>query len=210
MRLSSRNYRRYLHSSRSHPELASQAQSPDLSSVSKPSSGFHFLWSATDLNPFLFGTTPIFLGLEIFIEARVDSLPMGISFPFGFLLFWALLYTYKNPSLSGSQKTQTNTEFKTSSSQGRVRPEQIFIRKEAEPEKKEPALPPDIQSALKILGLQNCRDWAVIHKRYRELAKQVHPDLNPELTAAENKFILYDSAYRKLSAVKNLYFKEFS
>jgi DnaJ-class molecular chaperone len=56
------------------------------------------------------------------------------------------------------------------------------------------------------MGIPEARDWATIQKRYRELAKKYHPDLNPELTQAGNRFMLYDAAYRKLEAAKFRYF----
>lgn len=68
------------------------------------------------------------------------------------------------------------------------------------------ALPRDLGNALSILGLPYCRDWSTIQKRYRELAKQYHPDLNPELTTVGNRFMIYDAAYRKLEASKSKYF----
>jgi hypothetical protein len=67
-------------------------------------------------------------------------------------------------------------------------------------------LPKEITNALGIMGIPEARDWATIQKRYRELAKKYHPDLNPELTQAGNRFMLYDAAYRKLEAAKFRYF----
>jgi hypothetical protein len=67
-------------------------------------------------------------------------------------------------------------------------------------------LPKEITNALGIMGIPEARDWAMIQKRYRELAKKYHPDLNPELTQAGNRFMLYDAAYRKLEAAKFRYF----
>lgn len=69
------------------------------------------------------------------------------------------------------------------------------------------ALPREITNALGILGIPEARDWSAIQKRYRELAKKYHPDLNPELTQAGNRFMLYDAAYRKLEMAKERYFK---
>jgi DnaJ domain len=67
-------------------------------------------------------------------------------------------------------------------------------------------LPKEVSNALGIMGIPEARDWTIIQKRYRELAKQYHPDLNPELTQSGNRFMLYDAAYRKLEAVKGRYF----
>jgi hypothetical protein len=70
----------------------------------------------------------------------------------------------------------------------------------------EMTLPREITNALGIMGIPEARDWTVIQKRYRELAKKYHPDLNPELTQAGNRFMLYDAAYRKLESAKFRYF----
>lgn len=69
------------------------------------------------------------------------------------------------------------------------------------------ALPRDIQQALVLLGVENTRSWIHIQRRYRELAKQYHPDLNPEITDVGRRFMVYDSAYRKLCQVKTRYFR---
>ncbi len=70
-------------------------------------------------------------------------------------------------------------------------------------------LPSDVLSALKVLGLADCRDWRIIHHRYRELAKKYHPDHNPsEITAAGRQFQICDAAYRKLLRSKARYFSE--
>lgn len=71
-----------------------------------------------------------------------------------------------------------------------------------------PPLPAELTAALHTLGLADCRDWKVIHHRYRELAKKYHPDLNHEITAAGRHFMQFDAAYRKLLAVKGRYFHE--
>lgn len=71
-----------------------------------------------------------------------------------------------------------------------------------------PGLPSDVLQQLAILGLGECRDWNIIHKRYRELAKLYHPDLNREITEVGRRFMTYDGAYRKLLAVKEKYFFE--
>lgn len=70
-----------------------------------------------------------------------------------------------------------------------------------------PPLPKEIENALAVLGLRHCREWRVVQKRYRELAKRYHPDLNPELTTAGSRFMIYDGAYRRLAGVKEKYFK---
>lgn len=78
-------------------------------------------------------------------------------------------------------------------------------KKPADP--KLPELPSDVSSALGILGIPNCRDWQSIHSRYRVLAKQFHPDLNPDITVRGRRFMMYDVAYHKLSTVRGKYFK---
>ncbi len=69
-------------------------------------------------------------------------------------------------------------------------------------------LPSDVITALAALGLKETRSWDEIHRRYRELAKRFHPDLNPDITSIGNRFMAIDAAYRKLSGVKARYFQE--
>jgi hypothetical protein len=71
-----------------------------------------------------------------------------------------------------------------------------------------PGLPREVVDALAILGLAPCRDWNLVHKRYRELAKKFHPDLNHEITSAGSRFMMYDAAYKRLYAVRARYFIE--
>jgi len=69
------------------------------------------------------------------------------------------------------------------------------------------ALPPDVMKALALLGLPAERmPWKNVQRRYRELAKKFHPDLNPEITAAGRRFMAVDAAYRRLLAVRGRYF----
>lgn len=68
-------------------------------------------------------------------------------------------------------------------------------------------LPSDITAALGILGIPNCRDWATIHRRYRELAKLTHPDLNRDTTQIGRRFMIVDAAYRKLLTGREKYFQ---
>ncbi len=84
--------------------------------------------------------------------------------------------------------------FKSSQSFSDVRPHNIEL------------LPKDLTNALGIMGIPHERDWGLIQKRYRDLAKKYHPDLNPELTQAGNRFILVDAAYRKLETSKYRFF----
>jgi hypothetical protein len=67
-------------------------------------------------------------------------------------------------------------------------------------------LPLDIREALQSLGLSEQATWTEIHKRYRELAKKLHPDLHPDQTDFGEHFILVDKAYRRLESHKSRYF----
>jgi len=218
MAIDSKKYRDYLHQTRSHPETTS------LDSNSK--NPHHLYWSV-----------PCFLVLEWFLETRFDGLPTGLSFPFGFLLFWAFYYTYLKPGHLES-KLQSSDRWENSSVISVVLEASIWFVKivcvelselllirwlgKAAPKPKPSsqkanrstpppivpdALPKEIENALSLLGLKGCRDWNLIHKRYRELAKKFHPDLNPDITTVGNRFIIYDGAYRRLSLVKEKYFQ---
>ncbi|MFM8270022.1 MAG: hypothetical protein ACKN9V_07520, partial [Pseudomonadota bacterium] len=74
----SQKYRDYLHQTRSHPERA------------LPN-------GASGVPRFVYWSVPCFLAVELFFEMRADRFPPGLSFPFGFLLFWAFYYTYLKP-----------------------------------------------------------------------------------------------------------------
>lgn len=76
------------------------------------------------------------------------------------------------------------------------------------PPKTSQLLPTDLKHALQLLGLNEGAQWAEIHRRYRELAKQYHPDLNHDITDVGRRFMMYDAAYRKLFAVRAKYFPE--
>lgn len=96
------------------------------------------------------------------------------------------------------EKTQTN-----------FRPRPAATPPPLKKEQAPPPLPSELISALKVLGLADCRDWRIIHHRYRELAKKYHPDHNPsEITAAGKQFQVCDAAYRKLLQSKARYFPE--
>lgn len=83
-----------------------------------------------------------------------------------------------------------------------------FYKAPPKPPPSKMALPRDILQALTILGLTETADWNQIHRRYRELAKQFHPDLNHDITEVGRRFMTYDAAYRKLASVKIRYFPE--
>jgi len=196
MAIDSRKYREYLHQTRSHPE----ALPTEATANSWKSLGY---------------SVPLFIGLEWYFESSFDGMPSGIAFPFGFLLFWALFYTQLKPTTAGNKSwgLKINWDWLYASpkpepkprakSQPKRNPEPSF--QQASPSV-ENALPREIENALGLLGLKGCRDWKTIHKRYRELAKKFHPDLNPDLTTAGNRFMIYDGAYRRLTQVKDKYF----
>lgn len=177
MAIDSKKYRDYLHQVRSHPE------SPSRGSIGKTTK--YFQWSIA-----------CSLVMEWILETQVNGSPPGLVFPFGFFLFWVFFYTYRQ-----SEKIQSVT--KPSVEWSHPKKEEVPLQKTGSPQ----ALPREVENALSLLGLKGCRDWGVIHKRYRELAKKFHPDLNPDITTAGNRFIIYDGAYRRLNAVKEKYFK---
>lgn len=51
------------------------------------------------------------------------------------------------------------------------------------------------RDALKELGLEETLDFDVIKKRYKELAKKLHPDINPDDAEAEDKLKKVNMAY---------------
>ncbi len=54
----------------------------------------------------------------------------------------------------------------------------------------------------KILGVEKNASFADIKKRYRELAKKHHPDVNNGSKKAENNFKILSAAYNVLSDKK--------
>ena len=69
-----------------------------------------------------------------------------------------------------------------------------------------PNLPPEVVEALAQLGLKPGCTWKQVHKRYRELAKQLHPDLNRGNTDFGHRFMRVDAAYHRLEKTKNKHF----
>lgn len=65
-----------------------------------------------------------------------------------------------------------------------------------------PILPREVLSALKVLELEAEVDWAIVHHRYRVLAKRFHPDLNPGNPRLRDRFIEIDRAYHTLEKLK--------
>ncbi len=76
----------------------------------------------------------------------------------------------------------------------------------AVPNKPPSLLSPDLVQALQILGLKPGCGWKDIHRQYRALAKQFHPDLNPEITDFGHRFMKVDEAYHRLSKVRAKHF----
>ncbi len=74
------------------------------------------------------------------------------------------------------------------------------------PVKPPPLMSVDLLEALQILGLKPGCTWRDIHRNYRTLAKQFHPDLNPEITDFGHRFMKVDQAYHKLEKVRAKYF----
>jgi hypothetical protein len=67
-------------------------------------------------------------------------------------------------------------------------------------------LSPDLIEALQTLGLKPGCNWHDIHRQYRHLAKQFHPDLNQDITDFGNRFMKVDSAYHRLAKVREKHF----
>lgn len=70
-----------------------------------------------------------------------------------------------------------------------------------------PQYPREVRAALLILGIPNARSWNAVHNRYRELAKQLHPDLNSEITDAGQRFMQVDQAYHYLQSIRDQHFR---
>lgn len=51
------------------------------------------------------------------------------------------------------------------------------------------------REALKVLGVEETLDWGAIKARYKELAKKLHPDLNPGNAEAEERLKQVNMAY---------------
>lgn len=216
MPMNAREYREHLYRQRSHPE-----------SYAKPS---------RDSFSLLYLSIVPFLVLEYYCELRFETIPSGLLFPTGFILFWAFYYTYQKPGVLESKLVSESkwdlfsvptvllgtviwfvkvvvVELielllwgKVLGKKVKSNPRPVARPSVENPTSQTPELPRDISNALAVLGLRDCREWTVIHKRYRELAKKYHPDLNSDITSAGNRFMIYDGAYRKLASVKNRYF----
>ncbi len=231
-------YRQEVYRLRSHPGTASHQARTVILDDRDSFSGVYF-----SLIPFL--------GLELFAEMSLTSLPGGLVFPTGFFLFWAFYFTYYRPdhlenhlasrkswSLAGvpsivlgaliwlikmtvvelgevllfrwwnsQPPTPPSIRYQPVSARVNTAP-RARAATATQPPPQPPPLPEDVRRALLILGLPETRDWNQIHRRYRELAKKFHPDLNPESTTAGTRFMVYDAAYKKLSSNKLHFFTQ--
>ena len=77
-----------------------------------------------------------------------------------------------------------------------LRRELTLHTKRAAPEKRE--APPDVRAALDLLGLAWPLEEAVLRARYKQLAKQLHPDVNGGDRGAEERFKDVNRAYSLL------------
>ncbi len=112
----------------------------------------------------------------------------------------------RRPEQTSSYNTNTGSFNTGNTGSFRSRPQQPSQAAPPPPPPKPQGLPPDVLKTLAILGLGETKDWQVIHKRYRELAKKFHPDLNREITEVGRRFMAIDAAYRRLSTVREKYF----
>jgi hypothetical protein len=60
---------------------------------------------------------------------------------------------------------------------------------------------PEVRQALEELGLQLPLQWEMVRKRYKELARQRHPDLNPSWPRAVEQMQSLNRAYEILTGV---------
>lgn len=84
-----------------------------------------------------------------------------------------------------------------------AKPEIAYVSVDARGPKR---LPQELFLALRTLGLDGDASWHQIQHRYRQLAKKYHPDLNPEITKSGHRFMMFDTAYRKLESKRSQYF----
>jgi hypothetical protein len=181
-------------------------------------------------------SSTVFLAAEYVTEASITIIPSGLIFPLGFLIFWAVYYTYYKPTvLEAKLFFPERWNWKaiptvllgvaiwfvkvTLSDLGRGA-KYFFGRRAPAARPPLPAarpvalrvvvvetpMPREVLLALQDLGLQSKVPWEQIQHRYRALAKRYHPDLNPEITRSGTRFMRLDSAYRRLAHVKHLYF----
>jgi len=108
---------------------------------------------------------------------------------------------------SNDRRQQPRSQWQRAQQPPRPGPQQT-ARPQQAPPRPPPAslLPREVLHSLAVLGLKEGVDWDTIHRRYRELAKQYHPDLNHDITDVGRRFMMYDAAYRKLGAVRAKYF----
>jgi hypothetical protein len=87
MPLNAREYRDYLYRNQAHPYAPAPV---------RDAGGFSGLYLT--LFPFLVA--------EYFAELHYESLPSGIVFPLGYVLFWAFYYTYYQPGFLEEKLTE--------------------------------------------------------------------------------------------------------
>lgn len=177
-----------------------------------------------------------FLAAEYVTETSLSVVPSGLIFPLGFLIFWAVYYTYYKPSFLETQlffpeRWNWNAIpvvilgvaiwFVKASLHDAVRIAKFCFGVRRKPPALAPALtragtlavvskkmelPPEVKAALEDLGFEGIVSWELIQHRYRVLAKRYHPDLNPEITRSGNRFMRLDASYRRLASVRHRYF----
>ncbi len=209
--MTSKEYREQIYRMRSHPH--------------KAAAGFR---DARDSFTVVYASVIPFAALEYFSELSFATLASGLVFPVGFLLFWAFYYTFYRPGfLENRLSAPTAVDFygmpilllgffiwffkgtlkeilrffkpKPKATRVVVRPK---LNRPAPP----PLLAPDLLHALQTLGLKPGCSWKQIHSQYRSLAKQYHPDLNPDITDFGNRFMKVDEAYHRLGKVRDKHF----
>ena len=191
MALSHKDYRSHLYANRTHPEQPQTIQKSSLS-----------------LSFWIMSSIP-FLIIEYFFEVEFKRLPSGLVFPAGYVMFWgfyqSLLFSKFNgiPKIKAKKARPLLKSVKMPSQEQRHSQE----AKQSSSKSVENFLPEKILQNLSVLGLKPTREWSTIQKRYRELAKQYHPDLNPDITTRGTRFMIYDAAYRNLLKFKKEYFK---
>jgi len=72
----------------------------------------------------------------------------------------------------------------------------LHVKRTRAPEK--PAVPPELRAALDVLGLEWPVEQPALRARYKQLAKQLHPDVNGGEPGAEDRFKDVNRAYSLL------------
>jgi hypothetical protein len=213
MRMTAKKYREQVYRMRSHPN--------------KPSAGFR---DARDSFTAVYASVIPFAALEYFSEVSFSALASGLVFPIGFLLFWAFYYTFYRPGfLENRLSSPTAVDFygmpilllgfliwflKGTLKEiyrlflPKPKVAKVVIRQKLNRPTPPPLLAPELVHALHTLGLKPGCSWKQIHSQYRSLAKQTHPDLNPDITDFGNRFMKVDEAYHRLGKVRDKHFPD--